>query len=545
MTSYPHTHLFHGEHRTVAISGPHIQVLHSNTGELLRSTVSLESAKLDALQKTGPIRCAAVDIEYTNLVTVGDDKQLKVWAIDSLQLLSEREIPKKPTQILFTRSGRTILVADKFGDVFSYPLAPLSTPTTAPSQSAESDTLASHENPSGGTLILGHTSLLTTFVLTPDETHIVTADRDEHIRVSWFSQGYTIESFCLGHKKFISAIHIPRDPAAHDILISGGGDPVLKVWQWRTGRRLYDVAIEEVVRPFIVIRRARPKRGYGSDGERKPPSRRWLARQRRRQAKVAATAKTLSETDAGTIPGPEAEAEVDVEDMDENEGTESEDESVDAPSPGDPGEPSPPVLVVQKIETLRIDGRLVVVFSVVGAAALFWFALPPDPAATVSEGVPIHKHDFGHPVVTFTPVVGSPDCLWVSLDIHWRSEGPSPDIPSHVKLVRLGPDLASEVSSPPPLLSALNTNEREFSALQLYEPLTSLPKNIDATHNPMIRDGPNSTDVATAKGKRSAKAVGKMRTRIALLARSVQEESPVKRAKREGTGEGDDVMDES
>ena len=99
--------------------------------------MSLESAKLDALQKTGPIRCAAVDFEYTNLVTVGDDKQLKVWAIDSLQLLSERyvprrfsssvhsrltatrrEIPKKPTQILFTRSGRTILVADKFGDVF-------------------------------------------------------------------------------------------------------------------------------------------------------------------------------------------------------------------------------------------------------------------------------------------------------------------------------------------------------------------------------------------------------------------------------------------
>ena len=29
MTSYPHTHLFHGEHKTLAISGPHIQVLHS------------------------------------------------------------------------------------------------------------------------------------------------------------------------------------------------------------------------------------------------------------------------------------------------------------------------------------------------------------------------------------------------------------------------------------------------------------------------------------------------------------------------------------
>jgi tRNA (guanine-N(7)-)-methyltransferase subunit TRM82 len=121
--------------------------LNLSTGELLCSTVSLESAKLDVLQKTGPIRCAAVDIEYTNLVTVGDDKQLKVWAIDSLQLLSERyvpcrfsssvrsrltvtrrEIPKKPTQILFTRSGRTILVADKFGDVFRCVVPALTSP---------------------------------------------------------------------------------------------------------------------------------------------------------------------------------------------------------------------------------------------------------------------------------------------------------------------------------------------------------------------------------------------------------------------------------
>src|SRR6266852_8770487 len=29
MASYPHTHLFHGEHKTVVISGPHIQLLHS------------------------------------------------------------------------------------------------------------------------------------------------------------------------------------------------------------------------------------------------------------------------------------------------------------------------------------------------------------------------------------------------------------------------------------------------------------------------------------------------------------------------------------
>ncbi|KAF8490021.1 WD40 repeat-like protein [Russula emetica] len=543
MTSYPHTHIFHGEYKTVVISGPHIQLLHSNTGELLRSTASLEGTKLDALLKTGPVRCAAVDFEYTHLATVGDDKQLKVWAVESLQLLSEREIPKKATQVLFTRSGRTIVVADKFGDVFTYPLVPLPIPTPAPPQNTEANTLASHENPSGGTLILGHTSLLTTFVLTPDESHIITADRDEHIRVSWFPQGHMIESFCLGHKKFILAVHIPRDPAAHDILISGGGDSVIKVWQWRAGRRLYDVAIEEVVRPFIA-----------------PPSRRWLARQRRKEAKAVAAATKLSEDDVDAIPEAEAEgaeAEVDVEDVDDGDRIESEDDTDDvsatpAPACGDPEEPPPaPVLVVQKIESSKIDGQLVIVFSAVGATALFWFALPPDPADAVSEEVLVHNHDLGRPVVTFTPVSGSPDCVCVSLDAHWSGEGPSPDVPLHVRLVRLGPDSASELSPAPPLLSTLNSasvipaNEREFSALQLYEPITSLPKNIDASHNPMIRDGPNSADVGNAKGKRSAKAAGKMRTRMALLARGVKEEPPVKKGKGEDTQKDGDVMDES
>jgi len=91
----------------------------------------------------------------------------------------------------------------------------------------------------------------------------------------------------------------------------------------------------------------------------------------------------------------------------------------------------------------------------------------------------------------------------------------------------------------------MSANEREFSALQLYEPITSLPKNIDASHNPMIRDGRHSAGVGNTKGKRSAKAAGKMRTRMALLARGAQEESPVKKAKGEEAEKEGDVMDES
>ena len=75
------------------------------------------------------------------------------------------------------------------------------------------------------------------------------------------------------------------------------------------------------------------------------------------------------------------------------------------------------------------------------ATALFWFALPPDSTAAISEEVPIYTHDLGRPVVTFALVAGSPDCVWVSLDTHWPHEGSSADVSSLVRLVRVGPDL--------------------------------------------------------------------------------------------------------
>lgn len=153
------------------------------------------------------------------------------------------------------------------------------------------------------------------------------------------------------------------------------------MWQWRTGRRLYDVAIEEAVGPFIAVRRARPKRGYGNDGERKLPTRRWIARQRRREAKATAAtaptdATTLSGEAASTIPDADetVEAEVEIEDDGEDESDGSEDDEVDvgatpATPSAEPEEPPAPVLVVQKIETTKIDERLVVVFSAVGCVS--------------------------------------------------------------------------------------------------------------------------------------------------------------------------------
>ena len=66
-----------------------------------------------------------------------------------------------------------------------------------------------------GKLILGHTSPLTALFLSDDEQYIVTADRDEHIRISRYPQGEIVERFLLGHKQSVSQVcqSINSDPA--------------------------------------------------------------------------------------------------------------------------------------------------------------------------------------------------------------------------------------------------------------------------------------------------------------------------------------------
>ena len=61
----------------------------ARTGEILHSTAKFDG-ELDGILKSGHVRCAAVDTSDIHLATSGDDKVLKVWNIDGLELLSLR-----------------------------------------------------------------------------------------------------------------------------------------------------------------------------------------------------------------------------------------------------------------------------------------------------------------------------------------------------------------------------------------------------------------------------------------------------------------------
>ncbi|KAI5926828.1 hypothetical protein F4810DRAFT_653732 [Camillea tinctor] len=223
------------------------------------------------------------------VIAVTGDKVVWVFEHSGQGMLkesSQRSMPKRPSSISLTDDEKTILCADKFGDVYALPVVPPPpsatdvlpsvAPATAPPRAAPkgANTLTVHSqrnlraleeqrkvreqrekkakpgtaHPDASSsatpehqheLLLGHVSMLTAVAAATLEgkPYILTADRDEHIRVSrGIPQAHVVETYCLGHEAFLSALCIPRPGSPH--LVSGGGDPALFLWEWHTGRLL-------------------------------------------------------------------------------------------------------------------------------------------------------------------------------------------------------------------------------------------------------------------------------------------------------------------
>lgn len=231
-----------------------------------------------------------VSPDQKHAVAVTDDKNVRVFAIHddgTLAELSSRAMPKRPCAIQVLPDNATILCGDKFGDVYSLPLLPKEVhlkeaesdsqvgsstqPDSTFKPSATPQTVHTKRNLKSleaqmkqknltpktkqplafdHELLLGHVSMLTDLAYATTEVdgkqrgHIITADRDEHIRVSRGPpQSYIIEGYCLGHKSFLSKIcAIPGT----DLLLSGGGDDWLGLWEWpafRLKSELWDFAM--------------------------------------------------------------------------------------------------------------------------------------------------------------------------------------------------------------------------------------------------------------------------------------------------------------
>lgn len=189
---------------------------------------------------------------------------------------------RRPCSIAFTADDSTILCADKFGDVYALPLlpepqaeqngtielkddpkryAPSANLLTVHSgrnrktleeqlKQAEKGRAQAREVPKfKHELLLGHVSMLTDIVYATNGNrgYLLTADRDEHIRVSrGLPQAHIIEGFCQGHEEFVSRLCLTSSGR----LVSGGGDANLFVWDWLSHALLEKLPIQQAVIDF-------------------------------------------------------------------------------------------------------------------------------------------------------------------------------------------------------------------------------------------------------------------------------------------------------
>ncbi|QRW17165.1 tRNA (guanine-N(7))-methyltransferase subunit TRM82 [Rhizoctonia solani] len=391
---YPLSQIFIGPDKTVAICASHIFVLGSQSGTLETST-AVNSAEKNV---SSVIRIAAVDGSYQHLVTSGDDKRLRVWSVHDLKELSCREIPKRANVLKLSQDGQTILVADKFGDIFSYPLVPpepIQQVQAQPTETAGSKSVAvaMHDNPHG-TLILGHASIITDFVLTHGEKQL-SAPTETSI--------------------FVSALEIPA----------------------------------------CKRRRRKPEKPQGKKSKKR----------------------AAAEEEAGA-------------------------EDIEMTS-----ESSEDVLVISKISTVQVGEENIIVFSVVGSSALFYFKWP---MSLDFSAVDVHSFDLSNPVTDFA--VAQNGALWVSVDPVWMSAPGAistttpPDSRKVRRLFWQGSEIVEDESDHrwrKASNRAATTRERN-SYIEFIRVFMSLPKTAEFDGADGVDDTPAPTGITSGPGLRAS-----------------------------------------
>lgn len=160
-------------------------------------------------------------------VSAGDDKLVKIWTTDSWRCFHTVLSEKRVSAVAISNDGLFVCFADKFGVVYVADVEALSNEASADKK---------------GVPILAHyCSIITRVEFSPDGRFIVSADRDFKIRVTVFpgnplNGAHEIQSFCLGHREFVSSFaFVCSGDHPQGFLVSGGGDSTVRLWDFTTG----------------------------------------------------------------------------------------------------------------------------------------------------------------------------------------------------------------------------------------------------------------------------------------------------------------------
>lgn len=165
--------------------------------------------------------CCSQDGTY--VCALYSDKQLVVLcSIGGWKVVKEIRIRRRPTAMCFHSNDKVLLVADKSGDLYCYDLE-----TEIETNGSELETEP----------VLGHVSMVLDVKVTHNGRYILTADRDEKIRISEFQHPYVINEFCLGHREFVCALE-PAPFGSGMLFFSSSGDGTVRLWDASSGNEL-------------------------------------------------------------------------------------------------------------------------------------------------------------------------------------------------------------------------------------------------------------------------------------------------------------------
>ncbi|ETV87924.1 hypothetical protein H257_01330 [Aphanomyces astaci] len=204
--------------------GPHILV---STGK--------ESAQFSVAAQ---VVALAFNADASVLLVASQDKQLAAYKVDTqaghlqTSLVEAREVPRNATSMVTSRKTLAdgtqqdaVLIAVNAGEVMAYPVPHVS----------------SHE---GKSLLAHTTSIVTDVAINTDNTLLLSADRDEKIRVSNFPTTALVQSYCLGHRQCVRKL--ATSVTTPSLFVSVGLDDTLKLWEMTTGELLDSASLTGV-----------------------------------------------------------------------------------------------------------------------------------------------------------------------------------------------------------------------------------------------------------------------------------------------------------
>ena len=156
--------------------------------------------------------------ERDTIATGGEDKQVILWKKTDKWIPVWRFLhSKRIMSVQFDNAG-TLFFADKFGEFY----------TVKPDQTVS--------------LMFGHLSAVSCMYF--GGNFLVSADRDEKIRLAKYPQVEVIESYLFGHKRYVC--HLVGDKSGQ--LVSAGADGRIICWDisdWEHPKQVWTVQLED------------------------------------------------------------------------------------------------------------------------------------------------------------------------------------------------------------------------------------------------------------------------------------------------------------